>query len=189
VAVGLLVNELVAEGSRYASRHPRTAVAIGAAALVAVVRVLWLCIWWLLFAPAALHAVEGRITCGGIPIDEGNIAFEPIGAAGAASRTAHVTSGSFSLGRANGVVRDVEYTVRVEGFRKTGKTFPGVQPGEFSEEYEQFVLPAFNRDSQCRVTMTRDVLRDGLSIDVEGRPTPDIKKQTRAAKDLPRPGP
>lgn len=173
MALGLLVNELVAEASRYATRHPRTAVAVGGAALVAVLRVLWLCIWWLLFAPAALHPFEGRITCGGQPIDEGNIAFEPVGATGVSSRTAHVTSGSFSLGKANGVVRDVEYTVRVEGFRKTGKTYPGVQPGEFSEEYEQFVLPAFNRESQTRVTMTRAVLRDGMQLDVQGTPRPD----------------
>ncbi len=189
MAVVLLVNELVAEGSRYASRHPRTAMAIGAAAFVAFVRVLWLCTWWLLFAPAALHPVEGRISCGGLPIEEGNIAFEPVGAAGAASRTAHVTSGSFSLGRANGLVRDVEYTVRVEGFRKTGKTYPGVRPGEFSEEYEQFVLPAFNRDSQYRETMTREVLRDGLLINVDGRPMPDVKKQTRDSRNPAKSGP
>lgn len=189
MALDLLVNELVAEASRYASRHPRTAVAIGGAASVAALRVLWLCIWWLLFAPAALYPVEGRITCSGLPIEEGNIAFEPVGVTRAASRTAHVTSGSFSLGKANGLARDVEYTVRVEGFRKTGKTYPGVKPGEFSEEYEQFVLPAFNRESQTRLTMTRDVLRDGLSINVDGRPMPGVKQQTRASKDPARPGP
>jgi hypothetical protein len=173
VALGLIVNELVAEASRYASRHPRLAVAVGGAALLAVLRVLWLGMWWLLFAPAALYPLAGRITCGGEPIQEGNIALEPVGASNVASRTAHVTSGSFSLGKANGVVRDVEYTVRVEGFRKTGKTYPGVKPGESSEEFEQFIVPAFNRDSQTRVTMTRAVLRYGMQLDVQGTPLPE----------------
>lgn len=180
MAVGFLVDELVAEASRYASRHPRTAVAIGGAALVVVLRVLWLCIWWLLFAPAALHPLEGRITCGGLPIEEGNIAFEPAEAAGVASRTAHITSGSFSLGKANGLVRDVEYTVRVEGFRKTGKTYPGVSPGEFSEEFEQYVVPAFNRESETRVKVTRAVLRDGMQLDVQGNPPPDSRGKPRS---------
>lgn len=189
MTLDLLVNELVVEASRYASRHPRTAVAIGGATLVAVLRVLWLGIWWLLFASAALYPVEGQITCSGLPLEEGSIAFEPVGATGAASRTAHVTSGSFSLGKANGLTRDVDYTVRVEGFRKTGKTYPGVKPGEFSEEYEQFVLPTFNRDSQHRMTMTREILRGGLSITVVGKPMPDVKKQARAPKNPARSGP
>jgi hypothetical protein len=94
VALGLVVNELVAEASRYASRHPRLAVAVGGAALLAVLRVLWLGMWWLLFAPAALYPLAGRITCGGEPIQEGNIALEPVGSTGVASRAALTSRGN-----------------------------------------------------------------------------------------------
>lgn len=176
MTLGFLLDELVATASRYGRRHPGRAIAAAAVALVVAARVAWLVLWWLFFAPAALHALEGHITCGGVPVDEGNVALEPVGAPGVASRTAHVRSGSFSIGRANGVVRDVEYVVRVEGFRKTGKTYPGVNPGEFSEEYEQFVLPAFNRESRTRVRMTRAVLRQGLTLDVRGTSAVDMGK-------------
>lgn len=174
-----LLDELVATASRYGRQYPARATATAAVILLVTARIVWLVFWWLFFAPSALHALEGSITCGGVPVEEGNVALEPVGAPGVASRTAHVTSGSFSIGKVNGVVRDVEYVVRVEGFRKTGKTYPGVKPGEFSEEYEQFVLPAFNRDSENRMKMTRAVLRTGLSLDVQGAPVVEVTRPNR----------
>lgn len=177
MALRYVIQEVAAEGWRYAARRPVVAIAAGGAGVVVVARVVVFCIWWLFFAPAALCELQGRITCGGVPVDEGNVSLEPIGASRIASRSAHVTSGSFALGKANGVVRDVEYVVRIEGFRRTGRTYPGVKPGEFSEEYEQFVLPEYNRDSTTRVRMTTDVLRKGLHVDVQGCPPPDPKRR------------
>jgi hypothetical protein len=118
---------------------------------------LWLCLWWLLFAPTAFYPLEGRIMCGGEPIQEGNIAFEPVGS-----------------------------------IRKTGKSYPGVTPGEFSEEFEQFIVPAFNRDSQTRVTMTRAVFSDGMQLDVQGTPLPEPTTppgRNAAGGGRPAPGP
>lgn len=177
MALRYIIGEYANEARRYGARQPVVAIAAGVIGFLVVARLTLFCVWLLFFAPAALRELRGRITCGGEPIDEGNVALEPLAATRIASRTAHVTSGTFVLGKANGVVPDVEYLVRVEGFRKTGRTYPGVNPGEFSEEYEQLVLPEFNRDSRMRIRMTRDVLRNGLHIDVQGRPAPEAKKR------------
>ena len=142
-----VLSELVAEAVRYLRKHPRASITAGLVGGLIGLRVMWLLVWWFLLAPSPCYALNGHVTCDGVPLADGNIAFEPIGTSSVASRTAHVRDGTFLLDRANGVVRGVEYVVRVEGFRKTGVTYPGAEPGEFSEEMEQYVLPAFNRES------------------------------------------
>lgn len=166
--------ELVSTAALYSNRlnqkHP-TLFGVGGVVLgLAVLRSIWLIVWWLFFAPARLYPLTGTLSCDSVPIEEGNVSLEPVAAPGVASRTAHIVGGVFALDAKNGVRRDVEYLVRIEGFRKTGKTFPGVKPGEFSEEYEQFVLPQHNRASGLRVQITRACIREGLTINVHGSP-------------------
>jgi hypothetical protein len=149
-------------------KHPVLTQAGGAVVAMAVLRLLFLFLWWLFFAPTPMYPISGILSCEGLAIQEGNISLEPLDVPGVASRTAHIVDGRFSLNTKNGVARGVEYVIRVEGFRKTGKVYPGVKPGEFSEEYEQFVLPEFNKVSLLRVRMTGECIREGLTIDVRG---------------------
>lgn len=170
-----VLRELSDEAVRSFGKHPRTAIIAGIAVALVALRIVWLCSWWLLFAPAAYNALAGSVTCDGMPLEEGTVSLEPAGSRGVAARTARVTDGKFWLSRSSGVVRDVEYIVRVEGFRKTGVTHAGPKPGEQSEEFEQFVLPAFNRESESRVKITRVVLREGLRLHVKGRPATAVR--------------
>lgn len=135
---------------------------------VCAARVIFLIVWWIFFAPSPLYACAGFVTCDGVPISDGTVAFEPIAQLGVPSRTARITEGRFHLTKVHGVRKDAEYVVRVESFRKTGKRFPGPKPGEYSEEYVQFIPERFNRGSNDRVRMTAEVLRVDLKIEVQG---------------------
>lgn len=148
--------------------NPLLTQAGGAVGALVLLRLFVLLIWWLLFGPAPLYAISGTLSCDGVAIQEGNISLEPLNIRGVASRTAHIVEGKFSLNARNGVARGVEYVIRVEGFRKTGRVYPGVKPGEFSEEYEQFVLPEFNKASVLRSHITGECIREGVTIEVRG---------------------
>ncbi len=151
---------------QFSERRPTLAAAAGAIAALGVCRIVWVVVWWLLFAPPALLALSGEVTCDGVPVAEGTISLEPVGQRGISSRTSYVRDGRFSLAKAHGVRAGVEYLVRIEAFRKTGKTFPGPKPGEYSEEYEQFVASRFNRESDQRLRMSSEISRNGVRIDV-----------------------
>lgn len=151
----------------FQQRNPGLSAALVAVLGMCVARGIFLFVWWVFFAPAPLYACAGFVTCDGIPISDGTVAFEPIARTGVPSRTARITEGRFQLTKAHGISKDVEYVVRVESFRKTGKKFPGPKPGEYSEEYVQFVPERFNRGSNYRVRMTADVLHTDLKIEVQ----------------------
>jgi len=163
----------------YSEQHLGVSIFVGAVAAVGVLRGLWLLAWWLLFTPS-MHALGGVITCDGVNIEEGSIAFEPAEATRVPSRTAQIRNGVFQLRKESGVRRGVGYVLRVEGFRKTGVTHPGPDGSEGSEEYEQYVLPAFNRESSTEVLITRAVLREGVRLDVKGVPLPVVKPKGSA---------
>lgn len=152
----------------FQQRQPGLFTVLAVIAALCTVRGGFLFLWWVLFAPAPLYALTGTATCDGVSISDGTIAFEPVAQPGVPSRTARITKGSFQLTKAHGVRKDVEYVVRVESFRKTGKKFPGPKPGEYSEEYVQFIPERFNRGSDYRVRMTAKVLHDELKIEVKG---------------------
>jgi hypothetical protein len=161
----------------FADRHPVVATGILSVVGLGLIRGLWVLIWWAFFAKV-LSPLEGRVSCDGVPVAEGNIVLEPVDARGVPSRSATLKDGGFQLTAKNGVAPGTEYLVRIEAFRPTGKKHPGVKPGEFAEEYEQFVLPAFNQQSGTRITVTRELTRNGLQLNVQGLPP-----QTNTATD------
>ncbi len=166
--LGHFAAEVFQQGRRFHRKHPALTQAAGAVGALATLRIVTFLAWWLFFSPAPLQPISGILSCDGVAIQEGTVSLEPVDVRGVASRTAHVVDGMFSLNARNGVARGVEYLVRVEGFRKTGKVFPGVKPGEFSEEYEQFVLPEYNKGSRLRLHITRELIDQGVAIDVRG---------------------
>jgi len=153
----------------FAERHPVIATGILVVVGLGFFRGLWMLIWWVFFA-TVLSPLEGRVSCDGVPISEGNIVLEPVDARGVPSRSATLKDGSFKLTAKNGVATGTEYLIRVEAFRPTGRKHPGVKPGEFAEEFEQFVLPAFNQQSSTRITVTREHTKNGLQLHVQGLP-------------------
>lgn len=153
----------------FQQRHSGLFAVLAVTAVLCAARGICFVVWWFLFAPAALYAFAGAVTCDGIPISDGTIAFEPVARPGVCARTARITEGRFELSKAHGVCKDVEYVVRVESFRKTGKKFPGPKPDEYAEEYVQFVADRFNRGSNHHVRMTRDVLREELKLEVQAK--------------------
>lgn len=157
---------------RFSERRPTLAATAGALATLVVCRLVWVAVWWLFLAPPALLALSGDVTCDGVPITEGTISLEPIGQRGISSRTSSIRDGRFTLAKAYGVRAGVEYLVRVEAFRKTGKTYPGPKPGEYSEEYEQIVASRFNRDSDRRLRMSSEISENGVRIDVASNKGP-----------------
>lgn len=157
---------------QFSERRPTLAAIGGAITALGACRLVWVAVWWLFFAPPALLALSGEVTCDGVPITEGTISFEPVGQHGISSRTSYVRDGRFALAKAHGVSAGVEYRVSIEAFRKTGKTFPGPKPGEYSEEYEQFVASRFNRESNQRLRMSIEVCHKGVRIDVASNKSP-----------------
>jgi len=151
----------------FQQRRPGLFTALAVVSGICVARGVLFLVWWIFFAPAPLYALAGTVTCDGIPIREGTVAFEPIAQPGVPSRTARITEGRFQLAKMHGVRKDVEYIVRVESFRKTGKKFPGPKPGEYSEEYVQFIPERFNRGSDHRVRLTAEVLCEDLKVEVQ----------------------
>lgn len=153
----------------FAEAHPAVATGIFLLLGVGLIRGLWVLIWWIFFAKA-ISPLDGRITCDDVPVASGNIVLEPVDTRGLPSRSAILKDGEFKLTAKNGVVVGTDYLIRIEAFRPTGKKHPGVKPGEFAAEYEQFVLPAFNQQSGMRVTVTRELTRQGLQLNVQGLP-------------------
>lgn len=152
----------------FQQRQPRLFMSLLALVGLCAARGIFSLFWWIFFAPAALYACAGFVTCDGVPISDGTVAFEPIAQPGVPSRTARITEGRFHLTKVHGVHKDAEYVVRVESFRKTGKKFPGPKPGEYSEEYIQFIPERFSRGSDYCVRMTAEVLHTDLKIEVQG---------------------
>jgi len=157
---------------QFSERRPRLAAAAGVITALGICRLVWVAVWWLFFAPPVLLALTGEVTCDGVAIAEGTISFEPVGQRGISSRTSYIRDGRFTLAKAHGVSEGVEYLVRVQAFRKTGKTYPGPKPGEYSEEYEQIVASRLTRDSDRRLQMSAEISQNGVRIDVASNLAP-----------------
>ena len=101
-------------------------------------------------------SVTGTVTLNAEPISTGTIVFEPMGHGGARGG-AKITDGQYQIAT-DGEMWAGTFTVRIIGFRETGKTMArfetiGDESGQDVAEFEKIVPRKYNSESTLQVTL------------------------------------
>ena len=117
---------------------------------------LWLCLVACLAgceSKVERAAVFGAVSYDGEPVEDGQVAFEPLGAG--EMEFAPITAGKYSLPAEYGLVPG-EYIVRITGNRATGKsaqTDAFLQDADSLDIVVQFIPLKYNTSSQLKATI------------------------------------
>ena len=128
-------------------------------------RVRFCCAGWLLLAalagcgpgnPLGRKAISGKVTLDGKPLEQGNIAFQPLAAKGT-STGGVIASGSYSIKTDKGLPPG-KYRVRINAAAAASPVDPNQPPGPAAAPAASpLIPPKYNTQSQleCEVTEAR----------------------------------
>lgn len=112
------------------------------------------------------YGVIGTASVGGELIKTGELVLDPTVGEDAKRRSVRIINGSFELAANQGIMKDRKYTVRVYGYRQTGRKYQNADPDQSAEEQEQFIAEDFNSASKTIFEATPTNLRKHLTLDL-----------------------
>jgi hypothetical protein len=123
-------------------------------------------------ARPATVALQGEVSFDGRPIERGRLDFVPVDGTPGGTVSAGIVRGRYEFLPKTGLLPAGVYTVRIFGFRKTGRTEPNrVQRGSPPIEVEEnFLPPACNVNSTLKVRVVD--LPDKNKVDFQLGKTP-----------------
>jgi hypothetical protein len=103
-----------------------------------------------------LVEIKGQVRFEGQPINDGSIDFIPIDGTAGASAGATIRDGAYEIPAKWGTRADGFYTVRIVGYRGTGKMEAAKREGggALYEMKENFIPPQYNTDSTLKIRIS-----------------------------------
>jgi hypothetical protein len=98
--------------------------------------------------------LEGTVTLDGKPLGEGSISFVPLPGTGGPTTGASIAAGRFYVPAEKGTFAG-NFRVEITARQKTGRQILSDTAGGLVEQYEQFLPPRYNRESQLTANVTQ----------------------------------
>jgi hypothetical protein len=102
-----------------------------------------------------LQRIEGTVMLDGKPLPAGSIAFRPQRGAMGPSAGGDIVDGHFAITPAAGVMSG-KFRVEITASRKTGRKVKDAILGKMVDEYEQYIPPRYNDQSELTADMRAD---------------------------------